>query len=672
MPTFITDRPSAQGAGNDNNWTIFGAAPNKWTALADDTDASGVNPDLGTSSETYDFPTPSIPVGSVIISIKLIARCATSSLDTVQLRARLGGVVVQSPVFGYTGTFPVAVDQAWLVPRPGGGPWQIADLVSGSLQLGWDHHNWSVHATPGDTELKRQITYLPAGVQQEPVRTTASRILSRHGSTPDRYAIPVNAELLRLDLGQELSLQHQFVPRAEGYGAGSLPWQREWLRVFGRKLDLNTMAVELHTEALREVIHQFQDSGVSPREPSGLRDGVLILDPGTTRTNDGPAIVVRSPVSGLYIQTVEDVEAVTDEGRLHEGEATNRFLNSAFVNGLTSWTTSGGGSVTLDTTDPGPWDPSITTQHAKITFALGDGFISQASLTADSGWHNVSFLHYEESASHIPFARIQRASDSKYWRASDGTWQAGVTDNALPNRLAWTRDSVVRIDQTAGNTTYTASLRVQTAGHVAHAAHAQIEQAATGKGWVSSPIVTLGAAVTRAASSLKNTNNRSASILDTTRGTYLALFKTLWNSADLVGGALLYLWSCVFDGNNDVAAWYDPTADPGKLVLRWRAGGTTYTAEIVQALTAGTIYTAGFTWQSTDGENGDPSYTIGATLDGLTMVKTTTAALTMTASADLFRGSLDGTQKHLNGLLYDEHVMATVWTLPEIRRWMMS
>lgn len=666
MPTKVTLRPSAQGP--DNNWTAFGGVT-KWQLVSDSSDATGAAPNLGTSPETYEFANVSIPLDSVIASVVLFTRDNGDTTDTVQLRAWLNSLMNTSSIFVLTGTFPTLQNNSWNVPRPGGGIWSVTDV--NNLKAGWDHHNWAVHATPGGMDLWIELTYIPAGVLLPPIRQTLARLLARFRGL-DRPEVSLPSIYLDIALLDDLGLSHSLLPVADGLGYKlDQVWQPLQVRATGYEVNPgdNANPVKVYTESLREQLYYYWDGGVSNKEPTGLLDGVLILDPyATTRTWDGPPVTVKSPVSGLYMTVPEDIEPTNDEGRLHEGAATNQVLNSAFVGGLTSWGTSG--TVTLDSTTTQLFDPSITPQHAKLNRTGGvDAFIAQGSVSVASGYHWLSIFHYEEGAGQKLSLFIQRASDSKWWRTSDRTWQVAVQENEFSTQLSWYREIVPKIDQTAGATTYTIYLQARDVnGYVAHVGHVQFEKAQSGFGWLSSPIVTSASTVTRAASSFKISNNSSGRCLPATALTLLCRFKPEWNSADQSAADKFYLLSSVHDASNSLELWYQVSTG---FVLRRRAGGNNYDAIVNIAVTAGTVYGIGATMQATVGENGDPNYTISLTLDGLTQVKTTGAAITMVATNDWYRGSQTGALP-CNGVLYDERVIPWILTLAEIRRYMQE
>ena len=662
MSTTITRRPRLQGTYSQ--W-VAGGMYSKLTALIDDSDSTYVAVNTGpTDRDTWFFNALGIPDDSVIATVEVEDRQNGDSTDSSGLMSILAGTEVVSPTFLYSGSWPTFQNNKWIVPRPGGGFWTVADIDA--AEFGLNGHNWSVHATPGCFELYLHVTYATAGELLEQVRDLGARWVQRYGSMPDKLAIMVAAAFLGLRPGQVLSIAHKLIPTAEGTGRSSEQWDRLVGRIFEREIDLDNLAagVTLRFDDMRGILRRYRDGGLSAKEPGGTRDGALILSPGGLRTYNGAPALVDSPVSGLLLQVASVVEPVGARGRLHEGQGQNTVLNSAFILGSTSWTLAGGAAI-VSTTEA--FDPTVSTQHLNLAFSGFGTSGQQAGIVAAAGWVNLSVIHRELTASSVTRIRIQRASDGWYLNQALA-WQATATDIDLPYRSVYTRDVIGPIDQTGGATTYTVTLKTTVTGHDADVAHSQVEPAQNGKGWASSPIITTTAAVIRAANSLLEDNGSANRKIRAARGCYRGIVDPLFNSADVATGiADHYLWAVTHDANNWMRLYYAVSTSAG--VFERRAGGTTKTVSFPVALIRGVRQPFIVTWQSTGGENGDAPYTISISLGGLERITATSGELTEQASSNWWRGSLDGATGHLNGFLFDEEVLDFVPTPAENRKW---
>ena len=661
MSTTIERAPTSQGP--DNNWTA-GGAYSKTTAVSDANDSTFNNPNNGTDPDTFNFVALGIDPLSVVTAVKLRSRDnGAVSNDSVTLKAALGAASIVSPAFQWaSGTFPTIEEHEYVFSRPGAGVWTVADVDASPM--GWGNHNWNTHATPAGIRLQRFVTYLPEGVLLEQVRDVASLFVARYGPMPAKVAIPLAAAFLGLNLGDIVSVAHRLLPTAEGEGRGESQWQRLVGRMYEQEIDLDNLARGpiARFEDMTLLLRRYWDGGRTPREPGATKDGIVILSPGGLRTYDGPPMVARSYVSGYRVKVAEDVEPAGADGRLSEGQAINTVLNSAFVDGLTSWSTVAGAPA-LDSSSPQYWDPTITNQHLYLT----NDTIEQAGIVAAAGWQRFMLAHFEDVADELQ-VRLLRASDGWSWDPVSGTWVAGSTLITIPSRLVWTEDLIGPIDQTAGSTTYT--IRLQTAaGHGSHVALAQLELAQHGKGWSSSPIVTTTAAVTRVANSLKENNDAANRKIRGSRGCVRARLIPFFSSADLVTGSRLYVFAVTHDANNWIRLYYDPAWSPASWVLELRAAGTTYQVPFPGPVVRGTTYSITTTWQGTGGENGDPDHTISIAVSGAPRVTAVAAALAEGASSDWWKASLDGSTGHWNGYVFDETALTRVPTPAENKRW---
>jgi len=276
--------------------------------------------------------------------------------------------------------------------------------------------------------------------------------------------------------------------------------------------------------------------------------------------------------SGPSVQILENCWPSDRYGTLVEPESTNLTLNSAFKldDGATpplplNWTLlTGTGALDRTLGEQLFLDEDVTAQSYVLT---GDGItasVLRADLTPDIAANASVFLSVARKGSSSTagdglYYRAQRTVDSKYWRASDSTWQAAVTDNALPAVTSWTRwDSFARIDVGASITKLRLSLVLPVAGtasRTVRVGHAQIEVGTQ----ATSMIPTEGTTASRAADEIDIANDEDTGdyqLLPVDHGCIKHRVRVMFNDADLASGERRYLHRLSFDANNRLALYY--------------------------------------------------------------------------------------------------------------------
>lgn len=142
----MTENLAADAVGTYNTYTAWGAT--KVAAVAapdnDDTDylGNGGTPGL---AQSYTLAASAIPLGSTINSVTVHGRQCWDHdpATTFKHFVRLGANEVYSAEINFSGGSGVWENFNSPLARPGGGPWQLADLATveigiKSIDIGWD------------------------------------------------------------------------------------------------------------------------------------------------------------------------------------------------------------------------------------------------------------------------------------------------------------------------------------------------------------------------------------------------------------------------------------------------------------------------------------------------------------------------------------------------------
>jgi hypothetical protein len=162
--------------------------------------------------------------------------------------------------------------------------------------------------------------------------------------------------------------------------------------------------------------------------------------------------------------------------------------------------------------------------------------------------------------------RIQRSSDSKYWRDSDGTWQAGaidneVTDSSSTASLVWTSKL---LDMTGLSTNLTISAgyfsAVYNAGQISQLEGIELlEISAAGQlsDSMRKPLPTKAATVTRVENLTWIINDSAVRMLSPTRGFVKVTVTPLWSHDQLPDTQKKYIWCAEFSADYYFRVYYE-------------------------------------------------------------------------------------------------------------------
>lgn len=542
---------------------------------------------------------------------------ANGGVQTFRLFSRLRGVnsadADVSADNGVWGTQSVAL------PRPGGGVWSVGDIMDSTFSFAVRLNNVWVATSLNVTSLWVEVDYNPSPAQIGQAREVGSREVRYFRTAPWLLTWTGPLELLDTDLVDAIEVSHPDAPTSDGLGWRTSSWQRRRFEIL--EMTVNPMAntVTVVARDLRYYRMTFWDTARAYGSAGPLANGVARWDPGCTRsyTRAGRAYVQNPGNSGAtWVELLDDQEKLDYYGEMLEQSVTNEVVESSFRNGtgaaFAGWTAAGTGvnssAITEETSDLA-FDSAVSARHPK--FLSGNPHstdLEETNTTSRSISANVvcavSIIHKETGTAATSWA-VQRGVDSKWFRASDRTWQVAKTWNALTIRASWTRDVFHRIDVGAGATTLTLRVGIASgaaAAQVCHVHHAQLGQAP----FATSVVVTDAAIVAGNSDVLGVSNNSAARCWPNTAGRLRVKVIPHWDAADVsaVNKTLLYI---EHDANNFVWIYYNGPA--GAFRFQRRAGGTDTTASYVVSVTRGTQYELVARWTSTAGELGLASRT---------------------------------------------------------------
>ena len=613
----------------DNDFTTFlqtpAAGPDVTVPF---TDVGGVD---GTS-----------PVSSVLLQGYFQTNQDATFPITVKMRARRGGTDLDSAAMALNGSDLTLL--SWNVPRPGGGAWNVSD-VNGSEFGAADAAGTFAYVRM--FKLWGDVAYTANPGQIEQAREIPSRRLRWWRRPNALLQMIAPLEALDAELLDFVMISHFAGPEAAGAGWGLLDWQRRGFVLLRAELDPNTNLVFIQARQLRGFLTTFWDVAWSRKSASIAADGIARLHKGNTRTfTRASKAWIEDPSDRRVVEIQNDVEKHHADGDLFEQASTNLQTRSSLVDGTTGLTLSGtgvsGSAIAVDTTDL-LFDPLVTPQSLKWTAGnphTADLSAAWPTATVTAVDHRLTIDYKEGSAASDLQWRMQRASDSNYWRDSDATWQATVQNNPFTESLTKARMFSKKFNP-GSSTAVTVSvvlLSGGTASRVAWVYHVQVEASTTAIG--TSRIVTSSSTVTRNADGLTISNNSGKRCWPNARVSGCCQVIPNWDSADL-GAAVKQILAIVFDANNEERLFYSN----GTFISRTRVGGTNYDASFTQTLVRGTVYTLAWRRTSSSGELGLANFTCSIFVNGQ---KGTDAVAsgppTETSPIDLEIGSRTGAQ----------------------------
>lgn len=532
---------------------------------------------------------------------------------------------------------------------------QIAALYIWNSALTQDQralvHNYLVHGKYWRPNAWVGQPTLP----HEDAREVGSRKL--HSRREPRMAVRVPAKMhtLENDLMSIVGLSHPKIPDARGAGATADTWGRRLFRIVKQTIHLDAMNVTHVLQDLRRVAHLYHDGGISGATVDdaygGPKSGLMVASPvfhhrTFLRVSSGSAAWAMNRAGRVQLlnQHVEkfahrrvSATEIEPRGLLIESLGANRISRSSFLSGTTGLVLNGtgvnGSAINAATADPrlfedhsGGWTFSWLSirggsPHAADLYAR---FPATAALpTGTPIWVSIDYragAGYDQ-----PRFRLQRASDSQYWNATTGLWQAGVKWNAIGSSTYIDR-AFFKVTHSVV-TTYTLDIGFESGVIALSSAaifHAQLEIADCPH----SRMVNDGAvtACNEDTLTVSSWTDRKLWIEDV--GTGALTFEPLWNTAELATNkGILELYN---GAGQSFEIYYDYANT--RFCFRL-AGSSAQEARVSGTLVRGTQYRLAWRWLSASGEYGNTARTLSIWLDGVKGTDATGSLLTASATA---------------------------------------
>jgi len=309
---------------------------------------------------------------------------------------------------------------------------------------------------------------------------------------------------------------------------------------------------------------------------------------------------------------------------------------------------------------------------AKYGITAGSATVMTAQQTlADIAERYCTFsADHRDGAANAGFAgyALQRPADSKWFRASDQTWQVAETTNTFAQRTTRTRDVSPVIDfGSAPISGAVLKLVSTTARDAIHWSHIQLE----GLRWATSRIPNEDEAKTRLMESLEYENSADHTLFPAEHGTLWFYVVPEFNATDMTAaGGTPVLATIVFSSNHSWTFRYNA----GALELVARVAGVDYTASVPWTAVRGTKYAIAARWTANDGALGLDPFTITVGMKGaddlgyMTEASLTLAALpTETLGQPFFLGGND-VDWAANGWVSQVHMYPFPLTRDELAR----
>lgn len=614
---------------------VLTSGSSHWSLLDDDDgDANAVRFDSdGFVAMNYgNLPS----TAAVIRSIQIQAKAkAVAAYDT-----QVGKMFVK--IYGtkyYSSPFPLTTSGAYMTL---GYTWELNPAIDdvwnpifgNALVAGFDVSGFSANSA-AVSFLPAYVDYLPTPPGVDAARDVASRRVWLRRRADRKITLTGPPRLLDFKPGSRIELSHIAGLHATDPGWKDSIYERRPLWVESVRWNPTTMTVALTCVDHRPKLCMMFDSGYATVAGVG-RDGLLRMSPGAIWTMTRSTAAEVQDATGRLVSVPIDVEALAARGQVIQGSRTNVLLNSGWGLGIdVNWSSLGEGSngsdITEETND-GMWTTDLSARCLKIQAGnpihVADLAHMADAVTGLRGNQCVAVYH-KDSGGALSIA-AQRSIDSKWYRASDQTWQASVTWNALTQRADWERD-VVQMDLGLSATDLTLYLGIPTTGAAGQynlAAQAQIEAGP----FATSPIFTLGSTVTRASDDLKISNDADKRILTASQFTLEIEAETFWEPADITGGAagrtLCYLYH---DADNNLTIRWHKTS------FEWRAtmlsDGVSTVAKASYSPTAGQRDTITVRFIGANGELGLAPFTLAIFVNGVMGATTAIAPGPMTEAS---------------------------------------
>lgn len=249
---------------------------------------------------------------------------------------------------------------------------------------------------------------------------------------------------------------------------------------------------------------------------------------------------------------------------IFEGE-TPATIQGCFANDFGGWNRNGrtlGATIEIDPDAETLFEDVLGAKVAKLVRGSGttDLEIVQAvAWTAVASTYWLAIDRQNASALKLLYWFFQRGSDSKYFRATDSSWQVAKTWNPIPAalRMRPADQYVVRVTGVAGTGKIGVGVpgTVGTVGDVHWVAYvgASATRTATPR------VFTKGVAVTRAVTTLAVTCEAAASAYPQEAGSFSHGFASGWDLEGLPPGLEFTMFMAYKDANNYDRAWIETT-----------------------------------------------------------------------------------------------------------------
>lgn len=588
--------------------------------------------------------------GAIVqVDISFYARRETASNANVALYYKLGANAVAT-ADQVVNTYDWVLYTVTAIPRPGGGTWIVADL--NVTQIGYYMNTAGAQASVDQVYLT--VTYLlaPSPATGYIPREAPSQKLNQYRRPLEKIKSAVPLPFLDRELLDGLGWSHRKGPAVASIGPG---WKvgktyRRPSRISSIGLDFNGLTPgsgvsPVVLEALdRKLIDcTLWDVMVTTRSSAAEAQGVPRMLSGAMRRIVRPSgDYVEDPSDGTIRQILTDGESIADGGTVIESLDTDIVLRDAFQSGLTGWTTVVG-TITTDTSLIW-WDLALS---ATGSIKLVSGAVNRAEMThvttsaivfagapSRFGRVSISYLNDNVAGSRCVW-QLQRSSDNKWFRDSDGTWQVAATDNFMASSQARTRGiSANYFVPVSSIETFTIHVFAELNATM-HVFDVQIG----GRRWVTNRFRNDGSQNLRARAALfaENFAVIRQDLVPSAHGTLGIEFIPDWTTAEMNGsGVVPYLVYAVdlpnyLDANiiGRLELYYD--APNSNFVFRMYYNGTSYAATSQTiTLARGTVYRIVPRWTGADGELGLAPRTLScfAAVSGSTLTKGTDAVRT--------------------------------------------
>ncbi len=623
---------------DNGSFASVGSAPGgKWDAindiygLTDDTNyvrcGSGSAPNIR-------FGLTAMPAAKQINSVLVRARRrmpSGSQSTTTRLAMAATLTVVQNISATYTTSWSTVAGGSVVTTNPDTSqPWTVADMANLIIIL--LHPNAPVSATADWSWAIIEVDYIPAdesiglpkGVPSSQLRVTRRGLQFFDMRAPLAYG--------SIPLLEPFRISHHALPTPDGLGAsGDRPWSRAEAVLLGRSVDLDTHTVRLKGLLTRDITTRVWDTFVSEEKPNSTGSGPARFSlAGKSMIRTSAAWVESAAAAaqgGMSLSVVAgNSEKMADAGTYIEGVRSNWLLRSFFISGTTGLSLAGTGvnssAIAADTTDVLA-DENVSTNSLKFTGGSPIGaadceaaFPVTNTLPAGSKFR-LSIWRKDDSAAAPLAFKVQRGSDSNYWRESDQTWQASETWNYMTGSATWARYTSKVITLSTAASTLTVSLGIpgttyggtSVAGQINRVAAAVLEEGVNG----GTPIATDTTLVYGLADSVAYSNNFKERSWNRDHGSATIEVIPNWDSADLDSAEQRCILDAYYDASNfDRVLYINGT---GWVYRRCRKG-VTVSATLAGSVTRGTTYKIGVRWTGVAGERDLAPYTLDIFVDG--------------------------------------------------------